>query len=250
MTSRGLLQPPKTTTKKHPSPGLSAKLFDRRRYPYCEDVRSGYASWAPSYDEVVSPRFGLVFLEDLDLDWRDVDTAVDLACGTGMAGPILARHGVEHIDGVDFTEEMIEKAGDRQSYRQLVHRDLTENGLDDHAYDLVLLSLAHEHFADLRVLYREFSRLVASCGDIVVIGYHPFFQLMGVPTHFRNDEGNISIESWVHGFSDHFDAAFDCGFRLNRMLEQKIDQEWIRTKPRWEDLEGVPISFCLHFRTE
>lgn len=246
MPSRGLLQSSPDRIGRQSRVGVPAAQFDRRCYGFA-DVRAAYGDWAKDYDDVVSPKFGLRFLEDLDLPWGEISTAVDLACGTGMAGPMLAHHDVSIIDGVDFTEPMIEQARSKNVYRQLVYSDLFEAGLNDDAYGLVLMSLAHEHICDIGRLYSEFSRLVSASGHVVIIGYHPYFQMLGIPTHYHGENGNVAIESWVHQISDHIQSARSHGLSVQNMIEQTIDENWISKKPRWKDKKDFPISFCLHF---
>ena len=38
----------------------------------------------------------------------------------------------------------------------------------------------------------------------MIVGYHPFFLMIGIPTHFDRADGTpAAIESHVHLFSDH-----------------------------------------------
>ncbi len=45
---------------------------------------------------------------------------MDIGCGTGLVGEILFRKGFTHIDGVDLSHKMIEKAYDLGVYQTLV----------------------------------------------------------------------------------------------------------------------------------
>ena len=46
-------------------------------------------------------------------------TIVDAGCGTGLIGVELARHGYRTIDGVDLSPAMVERARQRNVYRDL-----------------------------------------------------------------------------------------------------------------------------------
>ena len=73
--------------------------------------------------------------------WKEVRSAVELACGTGRVGKWLAAAGVRVIDGVDLTAEMLELARTKDVYRRLVAGDMRacplvemEEGLVDDAW--------------------------------------------------------------------------------------------------------------------
>lgn len=54
--------------------------------------------------------------------WRSV---LDLGCGTGLCGALVAPHA-DAIVGVDLSSAMIDQARERGVYRELVHADLGE----------------------------------------------------------------------------------------------------------------------------
>jgi hypothetical protein len=132
----------------------------------------------------------------------------------------------------------------KQLYRSLFLGSVEETGIANGRYDLIVMSLADEHLATLDRVYREAHRLSASRGKFVVIGMHPFFFMTGMPTHFRDSQGNPkAIETHVHLISDHVRAAFGAGWTLAEMHEGVIDDEWIRVKPKWADLRNYPVNF-------
>ena len=56
--------------------------------------------------------------------------------------------------------------------------------------------LADEHIVELKPVYCEAARLLSSRGNFVLIGYHPFFLMSGVPTHFhRSSGGAVAIDA-------------------------------------------------------
>ena len=119
--------------------------FDTRRYPTLS-VRDGYREWADTYEDTVLDLMDVRLLARLrEIDWPRVRRAADLACGTGRTGRWLRAAGVEHIDGVDFTEAMLERARAKNVYDRLLVRDMTDTGLEPGAYDLVTEVLGDEH---------------------------------------------------------------------------------------------------------
>ena len=89
-------------------------------------------------------------------------------------------------------------------------------------------------------------RIVTDNGYFIVLGYHPFFLLSGIPTHFDDAEGNsIAIHNYVHLMSDHVQAANKSSWQLSEMYERIVDDEWINKKPNWKNYHNKPISFVF-----
>lgn len=220
--------------------------FDKRNYPVLS-VEEGYGEWAASYEASVLDLMDLRLAERLkSVAWPAVRRTVDLACGTGRMGAWLASKGVAAIDGIDLTPQMLEQARGRGVYAILKQGNLVATGFESGAYDLVTEVLAHEHLPDLGPLYREAARLSSAGGHFVTIGYHPFFLMQGIPTHFdRSAGGSVTIRSHVHLMSDHVRAAHAAGFTLAEMEEGLVDDAWVARKPKWEALRHRPVSFAM-----
>jgi SAM-dependent methyltransferase len=180
------------------------------------------------------------------VDWSASRCVLDLACGTGRVGAWLAGRCSAAIDGVDITPEMLAVARRRDLYRTLRVADVLDTGLAAEAYDLCTQSLADEHLPDLRPLYREVARLTRQKGYFVLVGFHPYFLMAGMPTHFERAPGeHVTIRSYVHLLSDHVKAAHAAGWSLRELEEGLIDEAWVRKKPKWQVYFGLPVSFAL-----
>jgi ubiquinone/menaquinone biosynthesis C-methylase UbiE len=220
--------------------------FDILKYPVLP-VAEGYKEWAATYEQTVQDEMDLHLLSRIKtVDWTKIETALDFACGTGRIGVWLKEHSVGQIDGVDITPEMLVKAEEKKVYRSLLNVDVLNTQLPDGSYDLTIQSLADEHYANVSPLYLEASRLTKDEGYFVIVGYHPFFLMNGLITHFHKENGEPSaIESYVHLFSDHVKAALQHNFILSEMDEAVIDDDWLRKKPKWGKYKNRPVSFSM-----
>ena len=220
--------------------------YDVRHYPTLP-VREVYSAWAQTYEATVLDLMDLRLLERLTtVDWPAAGRALDLACGTGRGGVWLRTRGVSALDGLDLTPAMLQRARAKGVYDRLTEGDVTATGLPGETYGLVTMLLADEHLADLAPLYREAARLARAGGRFVLVGYHPWFLMSGVPTHFDDASGQpLAIESHVHLFADHVRAAHAAGFRLAELEEGLVDAAWIAAKPKWAEREGRPVSFAF-----
>jgi SAM-dependent methyltransferase len=225
---------------------MDALPFDKRRYPVVS-VEAGYAEWAVQYDATVAVGLDRPLLERLhSVNWGDVRMAADLACGTGRTGEWLRAKGVARIDGVDLTPEMLEQARAKNVYDDIFQADLAATSLQSSSYDLCMLVLADEHLAELGPAYKEAARLIASKGKFVLLGYHPFFLMGAMPTHFhRASREAVTIRSYVHLFSEHFKAGTSSGLELGEFHECVIDDGWLKTKPKWREYLHWPVSFVM-----
>ena len=221
--------------------------FDRRGYPVVS-VEVGYGEWANNYDATVTAGLDQPLLDSLtSVNWRQERRAADLACGTGRTGVWLKNHGVASIHGVDLTQQMLDVAASKHAHEQLHLADVAGTPLPSAAYDLCMLVLADEHLAELEPAYREAARLLVARGHFVLIGYHPFFLMRGMPTHYHRTESReaITIRSYVHLFSEHFTAASKAGMGMTEFRECVIDEKWLAGKPKWSEYVNWPVSFAL-----
>jgi len=220
--------------------------FDARHYPTL-GVQDGYAAWAETYEDTVLDLMDLRLLARLaTLDWPSVGRALDLACGTGRGGAWMKARGVARIDGVDFTPQMLAQAHAKGAYETLAIGDVNAVDLPSGGYDLVAQLLADEHLADLGPVYREAFRLSGPAGRFVLVGFHPYFLMAGVPTHFDRAPGEpVAIESHVHLFTDHVRAAHAAGWRLAELEEGVIDDAWVAEKAKWDRYRDRPVSFAF-----
>lgn len=223
--------------------------YDSRHYKTV-DVKEGYGHWAKSYDDGFDSNLDRRLLDHLkSIDWNTVHTAADLACGTGRTGKWLRDHGVKTIDGVDLTSEMMARAKARGIYRSLVMEDIRRTTLASESYDLVVNSLSAEHLPSLEPLYLEAKRLMKPGGLFVLLGYHPHFQLRGIPTHFDDESGeSIAITNHVHLISDFMKTGFATGLTLMEFDENVVDEEWVERAQGMKKHFGHPISFVVVWR--
>jgi SAM-dependent methyltransferase len=230
---------------------MDAALFDKRRYPVTA-AAAGYGEWAASYEDTVAIGLDGPLLETLtSVPWAGIGQAADLACGTGRTGAWLAAKGVRAIDGVDITSQMLELAAGKQVYRSLCIGDVAATTLPTASYGLCTMALADEHLAALQPAYREAARLLAPGGHFVLVGYHPFFLMNGLPTHYHRASGEaVTIQSYVHLFSEHFDAGREAGLSLVEFRECVIDEAWLESKPKWRHFLNWPVSFAMVWRRD
>ena len=107
------------------------------------ELMSVYDNWSEDYDKVLTEQWGYnspQMAADLLAASIACDSisVLDAGCGTGLVGELLHNLGYHHIDGLDLSPEMLEKAKARRVYRTLGEADLMASVTLDPVYDAVI----------------------------------------------------------------------------------------------------------------
>lgn len=133
-----------------------------------------YREWAATYEDGFAADNRYVFpqrLAELYAARAEPGAAVlDVGAGTGLVGRALRALGVETVDGLDISPEMLVEAGRRGGYRRLIEADLTRRlDLPDGTYGGIVsagtFTLGHVGPEALDELTR-----VAAPGALLAIG--------------------------------------------------------------------------------
>jgi predicted TPR repeat methyltransferase len=135
-----------------------------------EDLAERYDQWSTEYDadlaEVdgwAAPRFTAeIFARHVDVN----DPVLDAGAGTGWVGRELRRLGFTHIDGIDYSQGMLDKAAEKNVYRSLRRMNLNQPmDLADDSYDAVICVGTLTYVTP--DCLREFCRIVRKDGMVV-----------------------------------------------------------------------------------
>jgi predicted TPR repeat methyltransferase len=110
-----------------------------------------YRDWAANYDSTMLQGLGYLTpsrtaaLLGAYLPDRRA-TVLDVGCGTGLAGVELDRLGFKHVDGLDFSAQMLAVARSRAIYAGLHEADLMQPlSLADRSYDAMICTGTFTH---------------------------------------------------------------------------------------------------------
>ena len=109
-----------------------------------EELEGIYKKWASNYDHDVVELAGYVghlITSSLLISKLKNKKAkiLDAGCGTGLVGEILFENNYKHIEGVDFSQEMLDVAIQKQVYQSLRLVDLTKNlDYEDNLFDAII----------------------------------------------------------------------------------------------------------------
>ena len=157
-------------------------------------AREGYGLWADSWDSTPSP---IVALEHRALlPWIErtrARRAIDVGCGTGRWTERLGAIGV------DASPEMLGWAARKGGLRgRLAVADATALPIADGAADLVLCALTLGHIRDQGAAMREFARILAPRGTLILTDFHPAAAALGWRRTFRRDGSVYDVENYPY----------------------------------------------------
>jgi predicted TPR repeat methyltransferase len=109
-----------------------------------DQLMAAYKKWADQYDSDLMTQMGYkapaittsIFAKHLA---RADAKILDVGCGTGVVGALLAQSGYTAVDGLDYSQEMLQKAKQKRIYKQLIQADLTKAlDLPNNLYDAII----------------------------------------------------------------------------------------------------------------
>lgn len=108
------------------------------------ELASAYSEWADKYDTDLVDEMGYVAhtscaeLLQENLESKDA-SILDAGCGTGLVGEVLVQNGFQTIDGLDYSQDMLDQAEKKGIYKSLLQADLTQKlQIEDNTYDAVI----------------------------------------------------------------------------------------------------------------
>lgn len=135
-------------------------------------VRATFDRFAPGFDQnmtalqyhapqLVADDVARIYAPERKLD------VLDAGCGTGLCGPMLAPYA-RRLCGVDLSTVIIERAGQRGSYDELLVAELTDH-LNSHLnqYDLIVAADTLVYFGSLDDVMAGAARALREAGHLV-----------------------------------------------------------------------------------
>lgn len=218
--------------------------------------REAYALWASAYDE----ENALSSLEDHAARALTPPLAnlrlLDAGCGTARRLVFAREAAPRRACGVDLVLPMLARArAHPERSRLLAAADARRLPLVSSLFDVVWLRLVAGHLPELRGVYAELARVLATGGVAVVTDLHEEAARRGHRRSFRDAAGEEHAAMHVtHGAEAHGSAARAAGFLPDGRLELSVSE---RVRPfyekagalaRYEGDLGLPVVDAFRFR--
>lgn len=175
-------------------------------------IKDLYRDWAESYDIGFSINQGYQIPREVALAFVAVGgkgPVLDVGAGTGLVGEQLRGLGVQDVDGVDLSAEMLGVAATKGHYRALIEADITRPLPDDPKFNGFVsagtFTLGHVGPQGVVTLMQA-----ASQGAIFVISVNLLhFESAGFATMLEDISGQITDLTFkdIRIYDDRADAA-------------------------------------------
>jgi len=190
-------------------------------------AQDAYRLWARWYDETPNPLLSLEqrALAPLLASATGCDV-VDIGCGTGRWLTKLAAIKVQSLTGVDFSQEMLERATKKvNSTTQLIQADCLNTTLATASSDWLLASFLLSYVGDIEGFARELSRIARPGAMVLVSDVHPATRGYGWKRTFHCGEQEIEIQTHRYQISDLHREMEVAGFESMFLTELAFGEE-------------------------
>ena len=147
-------------------------MVETGRLP-AEGVRRMFDRIAPMYDAM-----NRVMTGGLDRRWRRMtveqavrrgDRVLDACCGTGELAIAARRHGAGSVVGLDFSEQMLERARRKAPELEWVQGDALALPFEDASFDAATVGFGIRNVDDLEAGLRELRRVLRPGGRVAIL---------------------------------------------------------------------------------
>ena len=190
-----------------------------------QDNRELYASWATDYDKDFASSMDYILpnqVEQIFLNMGGIGQVLDVGAGTGLGGQALAKLGINPIDALDLSDEMLEVAAKKKIYRSLFTSDITQRiETSNYLYQGVISSgtFTHGHVGPNAI---DNLLSVASTGALFAL--------------------SINKKHWFEkGFSKKFKALSSS---IEKLILHDVEIYGKNSKGEHSDDLGVVATFC------
>ena len=185
-------------------------------------IEKAYNIWANQYDTNENRTRDLDKISTIEtLTKYNFESVLELGCGTGKNTKWLLEKA-KHIIGLDFSQEMLNKAKEKISDERVIFRraDLTENWkIDNNFADLITCSLTLEHIKNLNHIFNQANLKIKNNGIFFISELHPFKQYSGSKAKYETENGTKELEVYIHHISEYIGDAKNNGFEIVEMKE-------------------------------
>lgn len=117
---------------------------------------------------------------------------LDLGCGYGWHSQYAIDNGASYVLATDISTKMLEVAKQKNNSPKIEYRccAMEDLKIDDHAFDIVISSLAFHYIKDYESLIVNIAHWLKSGGDFVFSVEHPVFTAYGTQDWYYDESGN------------------------------------------------------------
>lgn len=184
---------------------------------------------------------------------------VDIGCGEGRVGRVLAQRG-HRVHGLDSSETLADAARTAGGYEEVVHGDATELPWPPEMFDLAVAFMCLMDMPDPARAIREIARVLVPGGRLCVLLTHPLDRpARSVEDYFAETEWDERVQE--NGLPMRFvgrarplgyytGALSDAGFVIEEIREPRPGVELIGRFPQLDPAATRPWTLLIRARLD
>ncbi len=222
------------------------------------EPEKAYDIWAADYDAqpdnlmlALDAQLFKEMVDDLSLGNKKI---VDIGCGTGRHWPYILGKKPAELLGFDVSAEMLVRLKNKFPDQKVGKINGVSFELSDQYADLVISTLTIAHIPDAAAALKEWCRVLAPGGEIVMTDYHPVALSRGGDRTFKNKGKLIAVKNHVHTINDILQIAKQLNLQVIRISEKIIDDQ-VKTYYEKQNalsvfnkFKGTPIIYGIHLK--
>ncbi len=186
---------------------------------------------------------------------------LDLGCGSGMFTYKLKRFGA-HVVGADLSKTLITIAKRDYPGIKFYVSDAQKTTFKKNSFNIVSSSLMIHYIKDLKLLFREVSRILRKNGQFVFSFHHPLNEITKkikidekteyiLSPYFNNNKytwqmlEGMEMISYHHTFENIIRALSQAGFDTELIVEPQPKRNSKKYDPKSYDRTINYPSFCI-----
>jgi ubiquinone/menaquinone biosynthesis C-methylase UbiE len=238
-------------------PPYLGRLF---RTPLKEaEPAKAYDLWAASYDHqpgnLILALEAIIFSRLLDAVPLEGGVVADIGCGTGRHWEALYARRPDKLLGFDVSSGMLAILKKKYPLASCyLSSDYRLEGLENGSCSCVVSTLALAHMPDFRPALKEWDRILAAGGDILLTDFHPEALKAGGKRTFGRGRRLMAVKSHIHPLTDLLEFTRNLGWECLTLEEKKVSADLLPFFRQagalrlYEDQLGAALVFGIHLK--
>lgn len=194
--------------------------------------------------------------QNLEINGKRV---LDIGSGVGQLFPLLKKMGASEIIGIEPSKKNIFISKKVYPDVEIIENSF-ENAAIDKKFGAIACVFVFEHIENAEKAFDKIFNLLESKGQLYLIvsnkeyhtkprfGYKIDFAELGEGVIVsRTDRNTGVLYDIVRPIEYYLEAASAAGFKLKKQVEIKPTENFLKSKPQYQDFKNIAIGYLLIF---
>jgi len=206
-------------------------------------AESAYDLWAESYDleknNLMMHYDDIIFNQLISHILFKNKTIVDFGSGTGRHIPDIMLKQPADVICCDISNNMLSILKKKfPLLKAYLLKNNTLNFIDNKSIDILTTTLVIAHVEDLKILFKEWNRVLKEKAGIIITDFHPILLQNGGKRIFNHNGKKVAIRNQIHNIHKIKSLLNEFGFREKILIEKSITED---VRPFYENANAINV---------